>query len=155
MLEEQPLIRHVQGLIARRVLPEIEKLFFMKVTRMERYMVGCYSRRGRRPLPPAPRQFLGRDGAPPLRGVDQPQRRLRRRRGQSFPEYNPRGIKAPPGWAVVFPANILHAVEQGDARAPLRLPALRLRRGGRRDPRPPTWRPNRPPPRPPAAAAAE
>ena len=28
----------------------------------------------------------------------------------SFPEYNLRGYKAPPGWAVVFPANILHAV---------------------------------------------
>ena len=28
----------------------------------------------------------------------------------TFPEYNPRGIKAPPGWAVVFSAAILHAV---------------------------------------------
>jgi predicted 2-oxoglutarate/Fe(II)-dependent dioxygenase YbiX len=28
----------------------------------------------------------------------------------SFPEYNGRGIKAPPGWCVVFPAAILHMV---------------------------------------------
>ena len=30
----------------------------------------------------------------------------------SFPEYSSRGIKAPQGWAVVFPAAILHAVSK-------------------------------------------
>ncbi len=30
----------------------------------------------------------------------------------SFPEYRARGIKAPQGWAVVFPAAILHSVSK-------------------------------------------
>jgi hypothetical protein len=30
----------------------------------------------------------------------------------SFPEYNDRGLKVPPGWAVVFPCGILHAVSR-------------------------------------------
>ena len=108
-IEDPKLIRHVQGLVARRVLPEIEKLFFMKLTRMERYMVGCYA---------------AEDGGHfrPHRDNSSPVTAHRRfavsinlngdfEGGEvSFPEYNPRGIKAPPGWAVVFPANILHAV---------------------------------------------
>ena len=110
-IEDEALKRHLQGLIARRVLPELEKLFFMKITRMERYMVGCYSAEDGGHFRPhrdnnseitAHRRFavsinLNRDfegGA------------------VSFPEYNPRGIKAPPGWCVVFPCAVLHAVSK-------------------------------------------
>lgn len=109
VIEDKRLIGHVQGLIARRVLPEIEKLFFMKVTRMERYMVGCYAAEDGGHFRPH------RDNSSPVTA----HRRFAvsiNLNGDfdggevSFPEYNPRGLKAPPGWAVVFPANILHAV---------------------------------------------
>lgn len=110
-LDDPKLIAHVQGLISRRVLPEIEKLFFMKITRMERYMVGCYS---------------AADGGHfrPHRDNDSEITAHRRfavsinlnadfEGGEvSFPEYNERGVKAPPGWAVVFPCAALHMVSR-------------------------------------------
>ena len=110
-LEDPKLVAHVQGLISRRVLTEIEKLFFMRVTRMERYMVGCYSSEDGGHFRPhrdnnseitAHRRFavsinLNAD----FEGGE-----------VSFPEYNPRGIKAPPGWAVVFPCAALHMVSR-------------------------------------------
>lgn len=110
-IEDETLKRHLQGLIARRVLPEIEKLFFMKITRMERYMVGCYAAEDGGHFRPhrdnvseitAHRRFAisinlndDFDGG-----------------AVSFPEYNPRGIKALPGWCVVFPCAALHAVSK-------------------------------------------
>jgi predicted 2-oxoglutarate/Fe(II)-dependent dioxygenase YbiX len=110
-IEDPKLVGHVQGLIARRILPEIEKLFFMKVTRMERYMVGCYA---------------AEDGGHfrPHRDNDSEITAHRRFAvsinlnadfdggAVSFPEYSPRGIKAPAGWAVVFPCAALHAVSK-------------------------------------------
>lgn len=110
-LSDNKLITHVQGLMVRRVLPEIEKLFFMKITRMERYMVGCYSAEDGGHFRPhrdnnseitAHRRFavsinLNAD----FEGGE-----------VSFPEYNERGIKAPPGWAVVFPCAALHMVSR-------------------------------------------
>lgn len=110
-IEDEALKRHLQGLIARRVLPEIEKLFFMKITRMERYMVGCYA---------------AEDGGHFRPHRDNSSEITAHRRfaisinlnddfdggAVSFPEYNPRGIKAPPGWCVVFPCAALHAVSK-------------------------------------------
>ena len=107
--QDPKLVGHIQGLIARRVLPDIERLFFMKITRMERYIVGCYA---------------AEDGGHfrPHRDNNTDVTRHRRYAvsinlngdfdggAVSFPEYNPRGIKAPPGWAVVFPCAALHAV---------------------------------------------
>ena len=110
-IEDAKLIGHIQGIIKRRVLPEIERLFFMKITRMERYMVGCYSAEDGGHFRPH------RDNGT---GITE-----HRRFAVSinlngdfdggevnFPEYSPRGIKAPPGWCVVFPAAILHAVSR-------------------------------------------
>ena len=110
-INDNRLVGHLQGLIVRRVLPEIERRFFMKITRMERYFVGCYSdedgghfrpHRDNNPGFTTHRRFAVsinlnddfNDGE------------------VSFPEYNSRGIKAPPGWCVVFPAAILHAVSR-------------------------------------------
>ena len=110
-LVDPKLITHVQVLISRRILPEIEKLFFMKITRMERYMVGCYSSEDGGHFRPhrdnnseitAHRRFavsINLNGD--FEGGE-----------VSFPEYNPRGIKAPPGWAVVFPCAALHMVSR-------------------------------------------
>ncbi|MCW6511425.1 2OG-Fe(II) oxygenase [Lichenifustis flavocetrariae] len=110
-VEDAGLIGRIQGLIARRVLPDIERLFFMKITRMERYIVGCYA---------------AEDGGHFRPHRDNNSGITQHRRfavsinlngdfeggAVSFPEYNPRGIKAPPGWAVVFPCAALHMVSQ-------------------------------------------
>lgn len=108
-LTDPALVGETRRRIGRRVVPEIERVFFMKITRMERYMVGCYAA-----------EDGGRFG--PHRDNTQPITAHRRfavsinlnsdfEGGEvSFPEYNTRGYKAPPGWAVVFPCNALHAV---------------------------------------------
>jgi peroxiredoxin/predicted 2-oxoglutarate/Fe(II)-dependent dioxygenase YbiX len=111
VIEDQALRRNLLSRIARRVVPEIRKLFFMEVTRMERYLVGCYAAEDNAHFQPH------RDNRSPLT--------QHRRFAVSinlndafdggevwFPEYNRRGIKAPPGWAVVFPCAILHAVSR-------------------------------------------
>ena len=108
-INDQEIIRGIKIRLIRRVVPEIEKLFFMKITQMERYIVGCYAaedgghfhpHRDNGPGSTAHRRFavsinLNAD----FDGGE-----------VCFPEYNPRGYKAPPGWAVVFPCAILHRV---------------------------------------------
>jgi peroxiredoxin/predicted 2-oxoglutarate/Fe(II)-dependent dioxygenase YbiX len=95
--------------VARRVNPEIRRLFSMSITHMERYLIGCYD---------------SADGGHFHPHRDNTQRITAHRRfaisvnlngdfdgGElRFPEYSGRGYKAPPGWAIVFPGAILHAV---------------------------------------------
>lgn len=103
----------VQKAILRRVslcvIPEIRKLFFMNITRMERYLVGCYAADEQAHFRPhrdngqavtAHRRFalsiaLNDD----FEGGD-----------LMFPEYNLRPHKVPKGWCIVFPCAILHTV---------------------------------------------
>ena len=110
-IDDPGLIQEIQVRIMRRVVPEIARLFFMRISRMERYLIGCYA---------------AEDGGHFAPHRDNSQSITAHRRfavsinlngdftggSVSFPEYNLRGYKAPPGWAVVFPANILHAVSQ-------------------------------------------
>jgi peroxiredoxin/predicted 2-oxoglutarate/Fe(II)-dependent dioxygenase YbiX len=109
-LTDGDLCRTLVRRIERRVVPEMRRLFFMQITRIERYIVSCYA---------------AEDG-----GHFQPHRdnvgvTAHRRFAVSinlnadfeggaieFPEYNCRGIKAPPGWAAVFPCAILHSVSR-------------------------------------------
>ena len=101
----------IQSIFQRRVLPEIDKLFFRRITRMERYNVGCYAAedvghfrpyRDNGPGATAHRRFaVSINLSDDFDGGE-----------VRFPEYNPRGIKAPAGWAVVFAAAILHAVSE-------------------------------------------
>jgi peroxiredoxin/predicted 2-oxoglutarate/Fe(II)-dependent dioxygenase YbiX len=108
---DEQLCKTARERIIRRAVPEISKLFFMQVRYMERYIVGCYAaedgghfrpHRDNNPGITAHRRFavsinLNADfegGA------------------VCFPEYNMRGIKAPAGWAVVFPCAILHQVDK-------------------------------------------
>src|SRR5262249_17388207 len=42
-INDQEILQGIQVRLMRRVAPEIEKLFFMKITRTERYIVGCYA----------------------------------------------------------------------------------------------------------------
>ena len=96
--------------LGRRVVPEIERLFFMRATYVERHLIGCYAAADGghfKPhvdnLPPtAHRRFAvsinlsdGFEGGETV-----------------FPEYNTQGYKAPLGWAVIFPCAILHAVRE-------------------------------------------
>jgi predicted 2-oxoglutarate/Fe(II)-dependent dioxygenase YbiX len=108
-IEDPKLLSELRWSIARRVLPEIEKLFFMNVRYIERHIVGCYSAEHGGLFSPHT------DNGPGLTA----HRRFAVSVNLSadfdggevvFPEYNTTGYKAPPGWAVVFPCAILHAV---------------------------------------------
>jgi hypothetical protein len=108
-IEDEELKRAARGRIERRLVPEIRKAFQFKVTRMERYIVGCYdgasgghfrAHRDNTTKGTAHRQFavsvnLNAD----FDGGE-----------VSFPEFGPRSFKAPPGGAVVFSCSLLHAV---------------------------------------------
>lgn len=109
MVTDAELIATIQNRFRRRVVPEIAKAFQFHVTRMERYLVGCYgadegghfaAHRDNTTAGTAHRRFavsvnLNAD----FEGGE-----------VTFPEYGPRGYKAPPGGAVVFSCSLLHAV---------------------------------------------
>src|SRR5215211_1989158 len=43
VVQDPDVIRQLRGRIVRRIVPEVLKIHSFKVTRMERYLVGCYS----------------------------------------------------------------------------------------------------------------
>jgi predicted 2-oxoglutarate/Fe(II)-dependent dioxygenase YbiX len=106
---DQQLIGQLQARFRRRVTPEIEKVHFFKPTRMERYIVSCYAaeeggvftaHRDNTTAGTAHRRFaVSINLNAEFEGGE-----------VSFPEYSPRGFKAPPGGAVVFSCSLLHAV---------------------------------------------
>ena len=95
----------------RRIYPEILKVYSFNATRMERYIIACYS---------------AEDSAHFRAHRDNTTKGTAHRRfavsinlnsefegGEvSFPEYGPRSFKPPPGGAVIFPCALLHAVSQ-------------------------------------------
>ena len=106
---DESVILAVQRRIKRRIVPEIARLFFFDATRIERYLVGCYTEE---------------DGGHFAAHRDNTTRGTAHRRfavsinlnddfegGEvSFPEYGPRGFKPPVGGAVVFSCSLMHAV---------------------------------------------
>ena len=108
-ITDNAVIGEAQAMIRRRVLPEILKVHYFRVTRMERYIVCCYA---------------AEDGAHFKPHRDNTTKATEHRRfavsinlndtfdgGEvSFPEYGPRGYKAPAGSAIVFSCSLLHAV---------------------------------------------
>lgn len=100
-IDDPQVMQAAQARIRRRVVPEIAKVHQFHVTRMERYLVGCYTaedgghfrpHRDNTTLGTAHRRFavsvnLNSD----FEGGE-----------VSFPEYGPRGFKAAAGAAVVF-----------------------------------------------------
>lgn len=109
VIEDPDIIRQTQLRIQRRVVPEILKVHQFKVTRMERYLVACYS---------------AEDGGHFRAHRDNTTKGTAHRRfavsvnlnadfagGEvSFPEYGPRGFKMPVGAACVFSCSLLHRV---------------------------------------------
>jgi len=109
VIEDPDVIRQTQVRVLRRIRPEILKVYSFNATRMERYIVGCYS---------------AEDGGHFRAHRDNTTKGTAHRRfavsinlnaefegGEvSFPEYGPRSFKPPPGGAVVFPCALLHAV---------------------------------------------
>ncbi|MCB8818965.1 2OG-Fe(II) oxygenase [Microvirga rosea] len=110
-IEDEALIRQLQERVIRRINPEIAKVHYFRPTRMERYIVSCYA---------------AEDGGHFRAHRDNTTRGTAHRRfavsinlndafegGEvSFPEYGPRGYKAPVGGAVVFSCSLLHAVSR-------------------------------------------
>jgi peroxiredoxin len=109
IVEEESVILAVQGRIKRRIVPEIARLFFFDATRIERYLVGCYT---------------AEEGGHFTAHRDNTTKGRAHRRfavsinlnddfegGEvSFPEYGPHGFKPPVGGAVVFSCSLMHAV---------------------------------------------
>ncbi len=110
-ITDRALISTLQARIQRRIVPEIAKVHQFQVTRMERYIVACYAaeegghfaaHRDNTTAGTAHRRFavsinLNDD----FDGGE-----------VSFPEYGPRGFKAPAGGAVVFSCSLLHQVSR-------------------------------------------
>ncbi|ODT87967.1 2OG-Fe(II) oxygenase [Phenylobacterium sp. SCN 70-31] len=106
-IEDETLQTEIRARVRHRLMPEIEKAFQFKVTRIERYIVACYDaetggyfrpHRDNTTTGTAHRQFavsinLNDD----FEGGD-----LR------FPEFGSRTYRAPKGGAVVFSCTLLH-----------------------------------------------
>ncbi len=116
IIEDETLQKQVVARLSRRLLPQIEKAFHYRATRIERYLVARYDaetggffrpHRDNTTKGTAHRQFavsinLNAD----YEGGD-----LR------FPEFGPRTYRPPPGGAVVFSCSVLHeatAVTRGE-----------------------------------------
>lgn len=109
LVVEEDVIREAQKRVQRRILPEVQKVHQFKVTRMERYIVSCYTaeagghfrqHRDNTTKGTAHRRFavsinLNDD----FEGGE-----------LNFPEYGPRSFKMQAGAAVVFSCSLLHAV---------------------------------------------
>ena len=107
-LEDEELLELLRHRIRRRIAPELEKAYFFKASRIERFLVGCYdaetggyfnAHRDNTTKGTAHRRFaitinLNED----FEGGE-----------LNFPEYGPRTFKPPKGGAVVFSCALLHA----------------------------------------------
>src|SRR5262245_30691249 len=111
IIEDPTVEKETRVRFERRVVPEIKKVHQFVVTRMERYIVACYAAEDQAHFAPhrdnttkgtAHRQFavsvnLNED----FDGGE-----------VHFPEYGPRGFKAPVGGAVIFSCSLPHSVSQ-------------------------------------------
>jgi peroxiredoxin/predicted 2-oxoglutarate/Fe(II)-dependent dioxygenase YbiX len=108
-IDDQDLIRALQARVHRRVVPEIEKVHQFKVTRMERYIVGCYTAEDAGHFRPHRDNTTG--GTAHRRFALSVNLNSAFEGGElCFPEYGPRRFKPPPGAAVVFSCSLLHTV---------------------------------------------
>jgi peroxiredoxin len=111
LIDDEEIVRQTQSRVQRRILPEILKVHQFAATRMERYIVSCYT---------------GDEGGHFRQHRDNTTKGTAHRRfaisinlnddfegGElSFPEYGPRSFKMPVGGAVVFSCSLLHMVSR-------------------------------------------
>jgi predicted 2-oxoglutarate/Fe(II)-dependent dioxygenase YbiX/peroxiredoxin len=107
-IQDRDVRMAMQRRISRRLIPEIQKAFQFKVTRIERYIVACYDSDGGGYFKPhrdnttkgtAHRRFavtINLNTGDYSGG------------GLNFPEYGPQVYHAPRGGAVVFSCSLLH-----------------------------------------------
>ncbi|MCW0181826.1 MAG: 2OG-Fe(II) oxygenase [Zavarzinia sp.] len=108
-IADETLIAETRGRIHHRIAPQIRKAYQFEATRMERYLVGCYT---------------AEDGGHFRPHRDNTTRGTAHRRfavsinlnddfeggDVFFPEFSPEGLVPPPGGAVVFSCSLLHSV---------------------------------------------
>jgi predicted 2-oxoglutarate/Fe(II)-dependent dioxygenase YbiX/peroxiredoxin len=110
-VSDDKLIAVIQNRILRRIVPEIKKVHMFHATRMERYLVACYD--GAEGGHFAPHRDNTTAGTAHRRFAVSINLNDDFDGGEvSFPEYGPRGFKAPAGGAVVFSCSLLHAVSK-------------------------------------------
>jgi predicted 2-oxoglutarate/Fe(II)-dependent dioxygenase YbiX/peroxiredoxin len=110
-IEDPAMIKETRVRFERRVVPEIKKVHQFAVTRMERYIVACYAAEDQAHFVPH------RDNT--TKGTAHRQFAVSVNLNQDFdggevhfPEYGPRGLKAPIGGAVIFSCSLLHSVSR-------------------------------------------
>ena len=111
LLENDVDIAHVQGIVRRRITPEIQKIHQFEVTRMERNLVACYAAEDEAHFRPhrdnTTKGTAHRRFAVSINLNDDFDGGL-----LSFPEYGSRTYKPSAGSAVIFSCSLLHAVSQ-------------------------------------------
>ncbi|MGI9485237.1 MAG: 2OG-Fe(II) oxygenase [Geminicoccaceae bacterium] len=111
LLQDQEFISKIQARFARRIVPEIKKVHQFEVTRMERYLVGCYAEEDEGHFNPH-RDNTTKGTAHRRFAVSINLNSNFEGGSLHFPEYGPRQFKPPVGSAVVFSCSLLHAVSK-------------------------------------------
>ncbi|WP_255500734.1 2OG-Fe(II) oxygenase [Caulobacter sp. 17J80-11] len=108
-LTDESLIREAQQRVLRRLVPEIRRAYQFEVTRMERYLVACYSAEDSGHF--RPHRDNTTKGTAHRRFAVSINLNADFDGGEiGFPEYGPRTFKPPVGGAVVFSCSLLHTV---------------------------------------------
>jgi len=111
VIEDKDVIEATQRRIRQRIVPEIAKAHHFHVTRMERYIVACYSAEDRGHFR-AHRDNTTKGTAHRRFAVTINLNDEFDGGELSFPEYGPRSFKAPTGGAIVFSCSLLHAASE-------------------------------------------
>jgi predicted 2-oxoglutarate/Fe(II)-dependent dioxygenase YbiX/peroxiredoxin len=111
IIEDGEVIQQIHHRFKRAVVPELLKSYQYKATQMERFLVGCYRVEDGGHF--APHRDNTTKGTAHRRFAASVNLNSDFDGGEvSFPEYNPRGFKPPPGGAVVFSCSLLHSVSK-------------------------------------------
>lgn len=109
LIQDEATITTLKNRILRRVVPEIAKAHMFQATRMERYLVACYDAAEKGHF--APHRDNTTPGTAHRRFAVSVNLNDDFEGGEvSFPEFGPRGYRAPAGGAVVFSCALLHSV---------------------------------------------
>jgi predicted 2-oxoglutarate/Fe(II)-dependent dioxygenase YbiX len=109
IIQDEQLIKQLQARVRRRINPEIAKVHCFTPTRMERYIVSCYTAEDAGHF--RPHRDNTTNGTAHRRFAVSINLNSDFDGGTlSFPEYGPRSYKMPTGGAVVFSCSLMHAV---------------------------------------------